>query len=130
MMHKDCSGDRSEPGRYLSLVALDNVTFEQVHKISEILPRKKAPIAIYLLDEAQDLRRETSELVQVVLSNPDKHGYSRAAYETRLQDTENTVASQEVSVKATESALKVLESFRNDWSRHYEQYGKALGGTA
>lgn len=26
------------PGRYLSLVALDNVTFEQVHKISEILP--------------------------------------------------------------------------------------------
>ncbi|WP_235839559.1 hypothetical protein [Escherichia coli] len=84
------------PGRYLSLVALDNVTFEQVHKISEILPWKKAPIAIYLLDEAQDLRRETSELVQVVLSNPDKHGYSQAAYETRLQDLENTVASQEV----------------------------------
>lgn len=49
------------PGRYLSLVALDNVTFEQVHKISEILPWKKAPIAIYLLDEAQDLRRETSD---------------------------------------------------------------------
>ncbi|MDZ8914862.1 hypothetical protein SNA45_20235 [Escherichia coli] len=94
------------PGRYLSLVALDNVTFEQVHKISEILPWKKAPIAIYLLDEAQDLRRETSELVQVVLSNPDKHGYSQAAYETRLQDLENTVASQEVSVKATERPLK------------------------
>ncbi|EPC8600374.1 hypothetical protein ACR240_003052, partial [Escherichia coli] len=116
------------PGRYLSLVALDNVTFEQVHKISEILPWKKAPIAIYLLDEAQDLRRETSELVQVVLSNPDKHGYSQAAYETRLQDLENTVASQEVSVKAAESALKVLESFRNDWSRHYEQYGKHWAG--
>lgn len=101
------------PGRYLSLVALDNVTFEQVHKISEILPWKKAPIAIYLLDEAQDLRRETSELVQVVLSNPDKHGYSQAAYEARLQDLENIVASQEISVKAAENALNVLESFRN-----------------
>ncbi|MEF7922553.1 hypothetical protein U9Z68_23765 [Escherichia coli] len=100
------------PGRYLSLVALDNVTFEQVHKISEILPWKKAPIAIYLLDEAQDLRRETSELVQVVLSNPDKHGYSQAAYETRLQDLENTVASQEVSVKATESAEPPRVSWR------------------
>lgn len=92
--------------QYLSLVALDNVTFEQVHKISEILPWKKAPIAIYLLDEAQDLRRETSELVQVVLSNPDKHGYSQAAYETRLQDLENTVASQEVSVNAAGAPLK------------------------
>lgn len=115
------------PGRYLSLVALDNVTFEQVHKISELLPWKKAPIAIYLLDEAQDLRRETSELVQVVLSNPDKHGYSQAAYEARLQDLENIVASQEVSVKAAKSALKVLESFRNDWRLHYEQYGKHWG---
>lgn len=116
------------PGRYLSLVALDNVTFEQVHKISEILPWKKAPIAIYLLDEAQDLRRETSELVQVVLSNPDKHGYSQAAYEARLQDLENIVASQEVSVKAAESALNVLESFRNNWRMHYEQYGKHWAG--
>ncbi|MBU4903931.1 hypothetical protein IF157_25375, partial [Salmonella enterica subsp. enterica serovar Typhimurium] len=41
---------------------------------------------------------------------------------------ENTVASQEVSVNAAESALKVLESFRNDWSRHYEQYGKHWAG--
>lgn len=116
------------PGRYLSLVALDNVTFEQVHKINEILPWKKAPIAIYLLDEAQDLRRETSELVQVVLSNTDKHGYSQAAYEARLQDLENIVASQEVSVKAAENAFNVLKSFRSDWSLHYEQYGKYWSG--
>ncbi|MFE8115690.1 coiled-coil domain-containing protein [Brenneria goodwinii] len=112
------------PGRYLSLVALDDATFELVHKISEKLSWKKAPIAIYLLDEAQDLRRETPELVQVVLSNPDKHGYSQAAYEARLQELENIVASQETNVKAAESALKVLESFRGDWRLHYDQYGK------
>lgn len=81
-----------------------------------------------MLDEAQDLRRETSELVQVVLSNHDKHGYSQAAYEARLQDLENIVALQEVSVKATEVAIKVLESFRNNWHVHYEQYGKHWAG--
>ncbi|WP_252183794.1 hypothetical protein, partial [Escherichia coli] len=64
----------------------------------------------------------------MVISNPDKNGYSQAAYETRLQDLENTVAPQEVSVNAAESDLKVLESFRNDWSRAYEQYGKQWGG--
>ena len=31
-------------------------------------------------------------------------------------------------MNAAESALKVLESFRNDWSRHYEQYGKHWAG--
>ncbi|MCT4714772.1 hypothetical protein MUA01_07255 [Enterobacteriaceae bacterium H18W14] len=112
------------PGRYLSLVALDNLTFEQVNKISEILPWKKAPIAIYLLDEAQDLRNEMPELVQAVLSNPDKYGYSQAAYEARLHELENTVALQESSVEAAESAFKVLQSFRSDWRLHYEQYGK------
>ncbi|WP_313114219.1 hypothetical protein [Pseudescherichia sp.] len=112
------------PGRYLSLVALDNVTLEQVHKISEKLSWKKAPIAIYLLDETQDLRGVTSELLQIVLSNPDKYGYSQAAYEARLQELENSVASQETSVRSVESAFKVLESFRGDWRLHYEQYGK------
>ncbi|MDE9533908.1 hypothetical protein [Xenorhabdus bovienii] len=112
------------PGRYLSLVALDDATFELVHEISEKLPWKKAPIAIYLLNEAKDLRRETPELVQVVLSNPDKYGYSQAAYEARLHELENTVALQEADVKAAESAFKVLESFRGDWRLHYDQYGK------
>lgn len=110
-----------DPGRYLSLVALDDATFELVHKISEKLSWKKAPIAVYLLDEAQDLRRETPELVQVVLSNPDKHGYSKAAYEARLQELENTVVSQETSVKAVEGAFNILESFRGDWRLHYDQ---------
>lgn len=113
-----------DPGRYLSLVALDDATFELVHKISEKLPWKKAPIAIHLLDEAQDLRRETPELVQAVLSNPDKYGYSKAAYNARLQELEDTVASQETSVKAVEGAFNILESFRGDWRLHYDQYGK------
>lgn len=112
------------PGRYLSLVALDDVTFEQVRDISEKLPWKKAPIAIYLLDEAQDLRGETTDLVQVVLTNPDKYGYSQAAYEARLQELENTVALQETKVKVAEGAFKVLQSFRSDWRLHYDQYGK------
>ncbi|ETS32966.1 hypothetical protein BB987_07060 [Photorhabdus temperata] len=112
------------PGRYLSLVALDNATLDQVHKISEKLAWKKAPIAIYLLDEAQDLRGVTPELMQVVLSNPDKCGYGQAAYEARLQELENTVALQEASVEAAESVFKVLQSFRGDWRLHYDQYGK------
>lgn len=31
-------------------------------------------------------------------------------------------------MKAAESALNVLKSFRNDWRLHYEQYGKHWAG--
>lgn len=116
------------PGRYLSMVALDDVTLEQVHKISEKLSWKKAPVAIYLLDEERDLRGAVPELLQVVLSNPDKYGYSQAAYDARLQELESSVALQETRVKTMESAFKVLESFRGDWRLHYEQYGKHWAG--
>lgn len=112
------------PGRYLSLVALDEATFEQVHTISEKLAWKKAPVAIYLLNEAKDFRGFTPELNQVVLSNPDKHGYSQAAYEARLRELESSVALQEDRVKAVDSAYKLLKSFKGDWRLHYERYGK------
>ncbi|QJQ94957.1 MULTISPECIES: hypothetical protein [Halomonadaceae] len=112
------------PGRYLSLVTLDEATFAQVSEISEALPWKGGPVAIHRLDEAQDLRGMTPDSVQVVLSNPDKHGYSQAAYEARLQELENIVASQEASVKAAKSALNTLESFMSDWRLHHNQHGR------
>lgn len=116
------------PGRYLSLVALDNATFEQAGKIAEGLSWKKAPVAIYLLDEAQDLRGAVPELRQVVISNPDKRSYSQAAYQARVQELESTVAEQENEVNASESALIQLESFRSDWRLHYRQYGQHWAG--
>ncbi|USP11849.1 hypothetical protein L1S45_09875 [Aeromonas dhakensis] len=112
------------PGRYLSLVALDEATLAQVSAISETLPWKGVPIAIHRLDEVQDFRGITPESVQVVLSNPDKHGYSQAAYEARLQELENIVASQEASVKVAEIALNTLESFKSDWRLHHDQHGR------
>ncbi|HBQ06721.1 MAG TPA: hypothetical protein DD676_09035, partial [Halomonas sp.] len=66
------------PGRYLSLVALDEATFTQVSTISATLLWKGVPIAIHRLDEARDLQGMTPDSAQVVLSNPDKHGYSQA----------------------------------------------------
>ncbi|WP_107850350.1 coiled-coil domain-containing protein [Oceanimonas marisflavi] len=112
------------PGRYLSLVALDDTTFEQVGAISETLSWKGVPVAIYRLEEARDLRGIAPDSVQVVLSNPDKHGYSQAAYEARLQELENTVASQAACVEVAQSALHTLESFKNDWHLHHEQHGR------
>ncbi|MBR9754277.1 MAG: hypothetical protein GYB56_05920 [Gammaproteobacteria bacterium] len=112
------------PGRYLSLVALDEATLAQVSALSETLPWKGVPIAIHRLDEVRDLRGITPESVQVTLSNPDKHGYSQAAYEARLQEMESTVASQEASVKEAESALSTLESFKSDWRLYYDQHGR------
>ncbi|BBO56961.1 hypothetical protein [Cobetia sp. AM6] len=111
------------PGRYLSLVALDEATFTQVSTISATLLWKGGPIAIHRLDEAQDLQGMTPDSAQVVLSNPDKHGYSQAAYNARLQDLENVVASQATCVETAESALTELESFKNDWRLHYDQHG-------
>jgi len=111
------------PGRYLSLVALDEATFTQVSTISETLPWKGLPIAIHRLNEARDLRGMTPDSAQVVLSNPDKHGYSQAAYDARLQDLENVVATQAACVETAESALTVLESFKSDWRLHYDQHG-------
>ena len=111
------------PGRYLSLVALDEATFTQVSTISATLLWKGVPIAIHRLDEARDLQGMTPDSAQVVLSNPDKHGYSQAAYNARLQDLENVVASQAACVETAESALTELESFKIDWRLHYDQHG-------
>ncbi|WP_025731904.1 hypothetical protein [Carnimonas nigrificans] len=112
------------PGRYLSLVTLDDATFAQISEISATLPWKGAPIVIYQLDEARDLQGLTSDSAQVVLSNPDKHGYSKAAYAARLQELENSVAAQEASVKSAERLLETLTSFRDECHQHHQQHGK------
>ncbi|TNH66768.1 MULTISPECIES: coiled-coil domain-containing protein [Aeromonas] len=111
------------PGRYLSIVALDDATFAQVREISDSFPWKREPVAIHRLDEEWDLRGMTPNSAQVVLSNPDKNGYSQAAYDARLQDLENVVASKTACVATAESALTALESFKNDWRLHYDQHG-------
>ncbi|ASY79762.1 hypothetical protein BJK05_07020 [Pectobacterium polaris] len=112
------------PGRYLSLVALDDATFAQVRKISNSLPWKGVPVAIHRLDETRDLQGMTPDSVQVVLSNLDKYGYSQAAYEARLQELKNTVASQAASVEAAEHDLTTLANFKNDWRLHHDQHGR------
>lgn len=112
------------PGRYLSLVALDKATFAQVSAISETLPWKGGPVAIHHLDETRDLRGMPPDSVQVVLSNPDKHGYSQATYEARLQELQNAVDSQVAYVKTAERDLKKLESFKSNWRLHHDQHGR------
>jgi|CEGF01.1.fsa_nt_gi hypothetical protein len=112
------------PGRYLSLVALDDATFAQVSELSDNLPWKGVPVAIHRLDEAQDLQGVSPDAAQVVLSNSDKYGYSQAAYEARLQELERSVATHEATVEAAEQDLAALMSFKGDWRLHYDQYGK------
>lgn len=112
------------PGRYLSLVALDDATFAQVSELSDTLPWKGVPIAIHRLDEAKDLLGGSPDSVQAVLSNPDKYGYSQAAYEARLQELEQAVVSQETLVEEAERDLMMLEAFKGDWRLHNDQYGK------
>lgn len=116
------------PGRYLSLVALDEATFAQVGELSDKLPWKGVPVAVHRLDEAQDLQGVSPDSVQVVLTNPDKYGYSQAAYEARLQELEHAVASQAASVKAAERDLTALVAFKGDWRLHNNQYGKHWSG--
>ncbi|MDI4660187.1 MULTISPECIES: hypothetical protein [Cobetia] len=112
------------PGRYLSLVALDEATLSQVCAVSETLTWKGGPVAVHRLDEARDLRGMAPESAQVVLSNPDKHGYSQAAYEARLLELESDVASQKACVETAERALKTLESFKSEWCLHHNQHGR------
>nr|WP_298055400.1 hypothetical protein [uncultured Halomonas sp.] len=112
------------PGRYLSLVALDDATFAQVSELSDTLPWKGGPVAIHQLDETKDLQGISPDSVQAVLSNPDKYGYSQAAYEARLQELEHAVASQEAVVTAAERDLAKLGAFKGDWRLHNDQFGK------
>lgn len=112
------------PGRYLSLVALDDATFAKVRELSDTLSWKGVPVAIHRLDETMDLQGKAPDTVQVVLSNPDKYGYSQAAYEARLQELEQAVVSQTTRVEAAESDLAKLETFKGDWRLHNNQHGK------
>ena len=112
------------PGRYLSLVALDQTTFAQVSELSGSLPWKGLPVAVHRLDEAHDLQGMSPDSVQVVLSNTDKYGYSQAAYEARLQELEQAVASQEALITEAECDLEKLGSFKDDWRLHNDQFGK------
>ena len=112
------------PGRYLSLVALDDATFAQVSELSATLSWKGVPVAIHQLDEAQDLKGVSPDAAQVVISNPDKYGYSQAAYGARLQQLEQAVASQADRVEGAESDLAKLELFKGDWRLHNDQHGK------
>ncbi|MBK1781141.1 hypothetical protein JHL22_07920 [Advenella sp. WQ 585] len=112
------------PGRYLSLVALDDATLAQVNELRDTISWKGMPVAIYRFDEAQDLQGVSPDLEQVVLSTPDKYGYSQAAYAAKLQELEQTVASQAACVKAAEHDLTALVAFQTNWCQHNNQYGK------